>query len=117
MAHPLHYSENHELYALKAEVRDAVNKLLENSPIYQRIESYLKLANDNIEKVSNQIKHNNYWYEEANNFKFNFDKTAFLHSGYEIELSYKIDNRYKSTKIGLDSFIILLSECGLVKDE
>lgn len=97
--------------------RDAVKQVLQNSDIYQRTQDYLKLANDNIETVAKQIKRNNHFYEGTHSFKFYFNKGSLITSSYEITLSYR-DNRndYHSTSIGIDSFIILLDECGLLKD-
>ena len=95
----------------------AVEQVLQNSEIYQRTQDYLKLANDNIEIVAKQIKKNNHFYEGTHSFKFYFNKGSLITSSYEITLSYK-DNRdnYHSTSIGIDSFIILLDESGLLKD-
>lgn len=96
----------------------AVEQVLQNSEIYQRTQGYLKLANDNIEIVEKQVKKNNLFYEGTHSFKFYFNKGSLITSSYEIELSYKDESdNYKFTSIGIDSFIILLDECGLLKDD
>lgn len=91
--------------------------MLLKSDIYQRTQGYLKLANDNIGIVEEQIKRNNHFYEGTHSFKFYFNKGSLITSSYEITLSFR-DNydNYHSTSIGIDSFIILLDECGLLKD-
>jgi len=97
--------------------KNAVDQVLQNSEIYQRTQDYLKLANDNIEKVEKQIKRNNHFYEGTHSFKFYFNKGSLITSSYEITLSYRDNhNDYHSTSIGIDSFIILLDECKLLKD-
>ena len=113
----LHNREYHEMCNLFHQCKTAVDQVLQNSDIYQRTQNYLKLANDNIETVAKQIKRNNHFYEGTHSFKFYFNKGSLITSSYEITLSYK-DNRddYHSTSIGIDSFIILLDECGILKD-
>ena len=113
----LHNKEYHAICELFRQCRKAVDEVLTKSDIYQRTQGYLKLANDNIEIVEKQIKRNNCSYEGTHSFKFYFDKGSLINSFYEIALSYR-DNRnnYRSTSIGIDSFIILLDECGLLKD-
>jgi hypothetical protein len=113
----LHNKEYHAICELFRQCRKAVDEVLAKSDIYQRTQSYLKLANDNIETVAKQIKRNNHFYEGTHSFKFYFNKGSLITSSYEITLSYR-DNRddYHSTSIGIDSFIILLDECGLLKD-
>ena len=113
----LHNREYHEMCALFRQCQAAVEQVLQNSEIYQRTQGYLKLANDNIETVAKQIKRNNLFYEGTHSFKFHFNKGSLITSSYEIELSFKDEsNHYKFTSIGIDSFIILLDECGLLKD-
>lgn len=113
----LHNREYHEMCNLFHQCKAAVDQVLQNSDIYQRTQNYLKLANDNIETVAKQIKRNNHFYEGTHSFKFYFNKGSLITSSYEITLSYK-DNRddHHSTSIGIDSFIILLDECKLLKD-
>lgn len=113
----LHNREYHEMCDLFRQCKAAVEQVLQSSEIYQRTQGYLKLANDNIGIVEKQIKRNNHFYEGTHSFKFYFNKGSLITSSYEITLSYR-DNRndYHSTSIGIDSFIILLDECGLLKD-
>lgn len=95
----------------------AVEQVLQDSKIYQRTQGYLRLANNNIEVVEKQIKRNNHFYEGTHSFKFYFNKGSLITSSYEITLSYRdAYNDHHSTSIGIDSFIILLDECGLLKD-
>lgn len=113
----LHNKEFHEMNDLFRQCKAAVEQVLQNSEVYQRTQGYLKLANDNIEIVANQIKKNNLFYEGANSFKFYFNKDSLTTSSYEIRLTFRdAHNEYRSTSIGIDSFIILLDECGLIKD-
>ena len=94
-----------------------VEQVLQDSDIYQRTQGYLKLANDNIEVVAKQIKRNNHFYEGTHSFKFYFNRSSLITSSYEIMLSFRdAHNDYHSTSIGIDSFIILLDKCGLLKD-
>lgn len=114
----LHNEEYHAMCDLFRQCKTAVEQVLQNSEIYQRTQGYLKLANDNIEVVTKRVKRNNHFYEGTHSFKFYFNKGSLITSSYEITLSYR-DSRddYHSTSIGIDSFIILLDECGLLKDE
>lgn len=113
----LHNREYHAMCDLFKQCREAIKPVLQNSKIYQRTQGYLRLANNNAEVVEKQIKRNNHFYEGTHSFKFYFNESSLITSSYEITLSYK-DNRddYHSTSIGIDSFIILLDECGLLKD-
>jgi len=113
----LHNKEYHAMCDLFKQCREAIKPVLQNSKIYQRTQGYLRLANNNIEVVEKQIKRNNHFYEGTHSFKFYFNEGSLITSSYEITLSYK-DNRndHHSTSIGIDSFIILLDECGLLKD-
>lgn len=114
----LHNKEYHAMCDLFRQCKTAVEQVLQNSEIYQRTQGYLKLANDNIEAVAKQIKRNNLFYEGAHSFEFYFNKGSLITSSYEITLSFRDKhNNYQSTSIGIDSFIILLDECGLLKDE
>lgn len=113
----LHNREYHAMCNLFRQCKAAVEQVLQNSEIYQRTQSYLKLANDNIEIVEKQIKRNNLFYEGTHSFNFYFNKGSLITSSYEIILSFRDEhNNYQSTSIGIDSFIILLDECGLIKD-
>lgn len=113
----LHNREYHEMCDLFHQCKAAVEQVLQSSEIYQRTQGYLKLANDNIETVAKQIKRNNLFYEGAHSFKFYFNKGSLITSSYEITLSFRDEHdNYQSTSIGIDSFIILLDECGLLKD-
>jgi hypothetical protein len=113
----LHNREYYAMCDLFRQCKAAVEQVLQSSEIYQRTQDYLKLANDNIEIVEKQIKRNNLFYEGTHSFKFYFNKGSLITSSYEITLSYRDGhNDYHSTSIGIDSFIILLDECGLLKD-
>lgn len=113
----LHNEEYHAMCDLFRQCNAAVEQVLLKSDIYQRTQGYLKLANDNIGIVEKQVKRNNHFYEGTHSFKFYFNKGSLITSSYEITLSFR-DNydNYRSASIGIDSFIILLDECGLLKD-
>lgn len=113
----LHNKEYHAMCRLSQQCGAAIEQVLLKSDIYHRIQSYLKLANDNIGIIEKQIKRNNYFYEGTHSFNFYFNRSSLITSSYEINLSFRdsYDN-YKSISIGIDSFIILLDECGLLKD-
>jgi len=114
----LHNTEYHEMCRLFQQCRDAVEQILSKSEVYQRTKGYLKLANDNIQIVENQIKRNNHFYEGTHSLNFYFNKGSLITSSYEITLSYRDSyDGYHSTSIGIDSFIILLDECGLLEDK
>ena len=113
----LHNREYHAMCDLFQQCSAAIEQVLLKSDIYQRTQGYLKLANDNIEVVAKQIKRNNHFYEGTHSFKFYFNRSSLITSSYEIMLSFRdAHNDYHSTSIGIDSFIILLDECGLLKD-
>lgn len=113
----LHNTEYYEMCNLFRECKSAVDEILRNSAIYQRTKGYINLANNNIDIVEKQVKHNNHFYEGAHSFKFYFNKGALITSSYEIQLSFRDSyNNYNSTSLGIDSFIILLDECGLLED-
>lgn len=113
----LHNREYHAMCNLFQQCGAAVEQVLLKSDIYQRTQGYIKLANDNIEIVAKQIKRNNLFYEGTHSFKFYFNRGSLITSSYEIALSFRDEhNNYQSTYIGIDSFIILLDECGLLKD-
>lgn len=114
----LHNTEYHEMCSLFQQCKAAIENILLKSEVYQRTVGYLKLANDNIQTVEKQIKRNNHFYEGTHSFKFYFNKGSLITSSYEIELSYRDSyDDYHSTSIGIDSFIILLDECGLLEDK
>jgi hypothetical protein len=113
----LHNREYHAMCELFQQCGTAIEQVLLKSDIYQRTQNYLKLANDNIGVVEKQIKRNNHFYEGTHSFKFYFNRGSLITSSYEITLSFRDEhNDYHSTSIGIDSFIILLDECGLLKD-
>jgi hypothetical protein len=113
----LHNKEYHAICELFRQCRKAIDEVLSKSDIYKRTQGYINLANDNIEVVEKQIKRNNHFYEGTHSFKFYFDKGSLITSFYEIALSYRdARDNYRHTSLGIDSFIILLDECGLIKD-
>lgn len=113
----LHNREYHAMCNLFQQCGAAIEQVLLKSDIYHRTQDYLKLANDNIGIVEKQIKRNNHFYEGTHSFKFYFNRGSLITSSYEIALSFRDNhNDYHSTSIGIDSFIILLDECGLLKD-
>lgn len=112
----LYNDEYNAIYDFKRAVRALVNDYLEQNETFARLQGYIQLANDNIEKVGKQIQQNNLYYEDCTFVKFSFNKTSLLASSYEMTLHYKqgCENRY--THFGADSFILLLIECGLLND-
>lgn len=102
---------------LTREVKKIVDTYLSNDETFARMQGYIKLANDNIRQVEKQIKQNNLFYENCTLKGFSFDKSSLLTSSYEIELYFKDRNdNGKFAHFGVDTLIMLLAECGLIKD-
>lgn len=114
----LHNNEYHAMCELRRQIKQLVENIINTSETYKRIQSYIKLANDNSEIVAKKVENNNsLCYEGITNIHAVFNMESLLTSSYEIHLCiYKEKKLYKSVSIGIDSFIVLLSECGLVDD-
>lgn len=114
----LHNDEYHAMANLQRAAREAVKKVAESSEIYLRIKGYIKLANDNSNLVAKQIRENNsLCYDGITRIYATFNEESLITSAYEIHIStYKEKEFHMGVDIGIDSFIILLSECGLVDD-
>ena len=105
------------LYNLKREVRKMVEDYLIQDKFFARLQSYIQLANDNINKVESQIKANNLYYEDCTIIKFSFNKECLIIQGkYELTLHYNQWGENKFVGVGIDSFILTLIECGLLSD-
>lgn len=114
----LHNTESYAMSDLMREVKEIVNTYLSNNETFARVQGYIKVANDNLAQVEKQIKRNNLFYEHCSLKSFSFDKSSLLTSSYEIELYFKNQhNEGKFAHFGVDTLIILLAECGLIKDE
>lgn len=112
----LYNTEYNAIYDFKRAVRKLVNDYLAQDETFARLQNYIELANTNIEKVGEQIKANNLYYEDCTFVKFSFDKSSLLTSGYEMTLHYKQYNEDKFAHFGVDSFLLTLIECGLLND-
>ena len=105
------------LYNLKREVRKMINDYLAQDATFARLQKYIQLANDNIEKVGEQIKTNNLYYEDCTFVSFSFDKASLITpASYEMSLHYKQGREDKYSHFGVDSFLLILIECGLLSD-
>ena len=112
----LYKTEYSAIYDLKRAVRKMVNDYLAQDETFARLQNYIELANTNIEKVGEQIKANNLYYEDCTFVGFSFNKASLLTSGYEMTLHHKIGNEDKFAHFGVDSFLLVLIECGLLSD-
>ena len=112
----LYNDEYNAIYNFKRAVSKLVNDYLLQDETFARLQGYIQLANDNIEKVGEQIKANNLYYEDCTFVGFSFDKTSLLAPSYEMTLHYKQGREDKFSHFGADSFLLLLIECGLLND-
>lgn len=113
----LHNTEYHAMGNLTREVKEMVKNYLANNETFARVQGYIKLANDNLERVEQQVKKNNLFYEHCTFKDFSFDMGSLLTSSYEIELYFKNQHgEGKFSHFGVDTLIILLDECGLLED-
>lgn len=113
----LYNDEYTAMYELKRAVRNMVDAYLTQDKFFARLQSYIQLANDNINKVESQIKSNNLYYEDCTLVRFSFDKACLIVRGnYELTLYYKQCGEDKFVGVGIDSFILTLIECGLLSD-
>lgn len=112
----LYNDEYNAMYEFKRAVRALVNNYLAQNETFARLQNYIELANTNIEKVGEQIKANNLYYEDCTFVGFSFDKASLLTPVYEMTLHYKQGNEHKSSPCGVDSFLLILIECGLLED-
>lgn len=112
----LYNDEYNAIYDFKRAVRALVNNYLAQNETFARLQKYIQLANDNIEKVGEQIKENNLYYEDCTFVGFSFDKSSLLTPSYEMTLHYKQGREDKYSHFGVDSFLLILIECGLLSD-
>jgi hypothetical protein len=112
----LYNDEYNAIYDFKRAVRKMVNDYLAQNETFARLQGYIQLANSNIDIVGKQIQQNNLLYEDCTFVKFSFDKTSLLSSTYEMTLHYKQGREDRYTHFGVDSFLLLLIECGLLAD-
>lgn len=113
----LHNREYHALCDLNREIQEIVKNYLSNNETFARVQSYIKLANDNLSQLEKQIKQNNLFYEGCTIKSFSFNMSSFLTSSYEINLYFKNkNNEGKFAHFGVDTLIMLLAECGLIED-
>lgn len=114
----LHNNEYYAMVELRRQVKQYVDNIINNSETYKRIQGYIKLANDNSTLIANKIKENNsLCYEGITRVSVSFNMESLLTSAYEVYIgTYKGKDFHRSVNVGVDSFIILLSECGLVDD-
>jgi hypothetical protein len=78
----LYNNEYNAMYEFKRAVRKMVNDYLAQDETFARLQNYIELANTNIEKVGEQIKANNLYYEDCTFVKFSFDKSSLLTPSY-----------------------------------
>lgn len=112
----LYNTECIAIYDFKRAVRKMVYDYLAQDETFARLQNYIELANTNIEKVGEQIKANNLYYEDCTFVNFAFDKSSLLTPSYEMTLRYKQGNEDKFAHFGVDSFLLILIECGLLED-
>ena len=113
----LHNTEYHAICDLTRDIKKMVKNYLTNNEIFVRVQGYIKLANDNLPRVEQQVKKNNLFYKHCTFKNFSFNMGSLLTSAYEIELYFKNQHdEGKFTQFGVDTFIILLAECGLIED-
>lgn len=112
----LYNTEYNAIYDFKRAVRKMVNDYLAQDETFARLQNYIELANTNIEKVGEQIKANNLYYEDCTFVSFSFDKSSLLTPSYEMTLHYKQGREDKYSHFGVDSFLLILIECGLLAD-
>lgn len=112
----LYNDEYNAIYDFKRSVRALVTNYLAQNETFARLQKYIQLANDNIEKVGEQIKANNLYYEDCTFVSFSFDKSSLLTPSYEMTLHYKQGREDKYSHFGVDSFLLILIECGLLSD-
>ena len=112
----LYQTEYNAIYDFKRAVRKLVNDYLAQDETFARLQNYIELANTNIDKVGEQIKANNLYYEDCTFVNFAFDKSSLLTPSYEMTLRYKQGNEDKFAHFGVDSFLLILIECGLLED-
>ena len=115
----LHNKEYHALSQMHKEFKALVNQFLENNATYQRVQGYIQLANDNLNKLYTVICESNSNYKNYELIKVSFRKEYLINNcQYEILLSFTNDGGERdSTAFGVDTLIIFLSRAGLVNDE
>lgn len=115
----LHNSEYHALHQMCREFKEAMNTFLENNETYQRVQGYIKLANDNLDVFYKAICERNLNYLRYKLRRIEFNKESLINRNlYEIKLSFINDRgNYDSVCFGVDTLIIFLADAGLIKDE
>lgn len=115
----LHNQEDHALSQMQREFKALVKQFLETNATHQRVQNYLDLANNNLDKLHTAICSANSNYKNYKLIKVSFRKEYLINNcQYEIELFFTNDRGERdSTSFGIDTFIIFLSRAGLVKDD
>lgn len=115
----LHNSEYHALSQMCKEFKEAMNAFLNNNETYNRVQNYIKLANDNLDVFYKAVCEQNNYYLRYKLRSVEFNKESLINRNlYEIRLCFINDKgNYDSTCFGVDTLIIFLADAGLVKDE
>jgi hypothetical protein len=112
-------NEYHAFSQMCREFKEAMDSFLATNEVYLRVQNYIKLANDNLDKFYEAICDRNCNYLHYKLRSVELHKESLINRNlYEIKL-YFINDRgnYDSTCFGVDTLIIFLSDAGLVKDE
>ena len=114
----LHNDEYNAIVDLRRAIKTSVKEILKSSETYQRIQGYIELANNNSNLIAEKIKQNNpLCYEGITRVNVSFNIESLITSAYEVYIgTYKGKDFHHSVNIGIDSFIVLLSECHLLED-
>jgi hypothetical protein len=112
----LYADEYYAYVALRRKVKAIVRETLEQDATYKRLLGYIDLANANLDKVAQHIRENNLYYEDCEFVSFATDTSSLLDSSYEMSLHYKKDNEDKFAHFGVDSFLLILVQCGVLED-
>jgi len=115
----LHNNEYHAFNKMCNELSKIIKDFLANNETHQRIQGYIKLANDNLDAFHKGICQFNSNYENYKLLDVSLNRETLINRCvYEIRLSFRNDRGDSdSTCFGVDSFIIFLDRAGLVKDE
>lgn len=111
--------EYHAFSQMCREFKEAMDSFLNSNEVYLRVQNYIKLANDNLDKFYEAICEQNSNYIDYKLRSVELHKESLINRNlYEIKL-YFINDRgnYDSTCFGVDTLIIFLADAGLVKDE
>lgn len=115
----LHNSESHAFSQMCREFKEAMQAFLENNETYQRVQGYIKLANDNLDTFYQAICKQNNYYLKYKLRNVELHKESLINRNlYEIRLCFINDKgQYDSVCFGVDILIIYLSKAELIKDE